>query len=177
MVQEKCTFHHQFTVWSCRFSRSSGNNGGLHRCYPYRFFTFLLQPLLWTLSCLLTLRAQSCLQIHLTSFHWKRWNWQPWAAQQQERNLRRMRWPWLKLSYRWLRKSWFHRWENALTVNSEGIKKLSSDLCWTFCFMFRSKRGTLWRMLFLSSSVWRTCWKSNTPLSWNTLWPTYRWCI
>lgn len=46
-----------------------------------------------------------------------------------------------------------------------------------FCLMCRSKRETLWRMLYLSSSVWRTCWKSNTHLSWNTLWRTYRWCI
>lgn len=80
----------------------------------------LLQPVLWTLSCLWILRAQSCLQIHLTSCHWKRWNWHPWAAQQQERNLRRMRWPWLKRSYRWPRKSWSHRWGNILKADSEG---------------------------------------------------------
>lgn len=84
---------------------------------------FLLQPVLWTLSCLWTLRVQSCLQIHLTSSPWRRWNCQPWAAQQQERNLRRMRWPLLKLSYRWPRKSWSHRWENILSENSGGGQK------------------------------------------------------
>lgn len=151
------------------------NTGLLHTVDVTLTDASLLQPVLWTLSCLWTLRVQSCLQIHLTSSPWRRWNCQPWAAQQQERNLRRMRWPWLKLFYRWPRKSWCHRWENILSVNSGGGHQIFVKL--TICLMSRSKRETLWRMLFLSSSVWRTCWKSNTHLSWNTLWRTYRWCI